>query len=170
MNTAMTQGFQQILQQYSAIVKNYQALSEQDARAVSSPKIVTLIHNLTDATLFLSAVMQANSFVEAGDKQAQAGTQNGFSDAENSYRSAIKLYQVADDVYKKNANLVDYCPLYPAAVSADKTTHWTYVMMMQCHCAKWYTVFAEKIQDNPSLPLQYYMAAQNRASYVPESV
>ncbi len=162
----LNESYKNIFQYYLNIVTGYQTRADQDSLTAPSQEVVTRVHVLNLAASAVQKIIEANTLLVNGDAALNAGS---IAAAQESYKSAVVLYQLADELYVKNPQLVGYIPLYPATLSLDKTTSWSYALIAQRHITKMFVELAAKTTDLV-LAFHYYTNAQLRNHYLSQEM
>lgn len=156
----LNDAYKNIFQYYVSIVTGYQTQADQDSLSTPSQEVVNKVHLLNVSASVLQKVIEANILLVNGDASLNTGS---IAQAQESYKSALILYTLADEIYAKNPQIVDYIPLYPSTLSADKT--WSYVLAAQRHITKMFVELASKTTD-PITAFHYYTNGQFRSHYL----
>ena len=88
-------------------------------------------------------------------------TASSYSAAQELFKSALIIYQAADQQYAKDAHAADYVPLYPATLSTNKNESWTYALIAQRFIAK-KSIELATLKNDPVSLFQWYAYAQLR--------
>lgn len=153
-----------IFQYYVNIVAGYQTRADQDSLAAPAQDVIARIHVLNLSASVLQKVIEANTLLVNGDAFLKVGS---ISEAQEAYKSAIVLYQLADAFYAKNPQIAEFIPLYPSTLTANKS--WSYALIAQRHISKMFVELAAKTTDMV-LAFHYYTNAQFRNHYLTQEM